>query len=248
MLDKQTRGAILVLRRKGHSLRLISRLLSLSRQTVKKVIKIGSDVPPVIHRLGKLDAHHERIAQMLAEFDGSVVKVRRELADAGMSVGYSTLTRFCRKNHLLDGARTPRRSVEATRQWLLELVHGAYGGERFHSRLPCTADLQFLLSKLKHGRSRDRKKAATILARKRGISNSLIAKALLSSRKTTGRYYRMYLQAGPEKLFAWNTTRRIGIEAQYFERTKRIYEIFHHKPTAFGINRTNWTHSALRTP
>ena len=51
MLDKQTRGAILVLRRKGHSLRLISHLLSLSRQTVKKVIKIGSDVPPVIHRL-----------------------------------------------------------------------------------------------------------------------------------------------------------------------------------------------------
>jgi len=245
MLDKQTRGAILVLRRKGHSLRFISQLLSLSRQTVKKVIKIGSDVPPVIRRLGKLDAHHERIAQMLAEFDGSVVKVRRALADAGTSVGYSTLTRFCRKNHLLDGARTPRRSVEATRQWLLELVHGAYGGERFHSQLPRTIDLQFLLSKLKHGRSRDRKKAATILGRKRGISNSLIAKALLSSRKTTGRYYKMYLQAGPEKLFAWNTTRRIGIEAQYFERTKRIYEIFHHKPTAFGINRTNWTHSAL---
>ncbi len=94
MLDKQTRGAILVLRRKGHSLRFISQLVSLSRQTVKKVIKIGSDVPPVIRRLGKLDAHHERIAQMLAEFDGSVVKVRRALADAGTSVGYSTLTHF----------------------------------------------------------------------------------------------------------------------------------------------------------
>src|SRR5438309_3660731 len=193
MLDKQTRGAILVLRRKGHSLRFISQLLSLSRQTVKKVIKIGSDVPPVIRRLGKLDAHHERIAQMLAEFDGSVVKVRRALADAGTSVGYSTLTRFCRKNHLLDGARTPRRSVEATRQWLLELVHGAYGGERFHSQLPPTIDLQFLLSKLKHARYRDRNKVATILRRKRRISNSLVAKSLLSSRKSKGRYYNMSL-------------------------------------------------------
>lgn len=66
MLDKQTRGAILVFRRKGHSLRLISQLLSLSRQTVKKVIRTGSDVPPVIYRLGTLDGHHERIAQMLA--------------------------------------------------------------------------------------------------------------------------------------------------------------------------------------
>lgn len=189
MLDTQTRGAILVLRRKGHSLHRISQLLSLSRNTVKKVIKIGSDVPPVIHRLRKLDAHHELIAQMLAEFDGSVVKVCRVLSDARTSVGYSTLTRFCRKNHLLDGARAPRHSVMATRDWLLELARGTYAGERFQSQLPHTTDLQFLLSKLKHGRSRDRKKAATILARKRGISNSLIAKALLSSRKTTRQYY-----------------------------------------------------------
>jgi transposase len=254
MLDKQMRGAILVLRRKGHSLRRISQLLSLSRQTIRKVIKIGSDAPPVIHRLSKLDAHHERIAQMVAEFGGSVLKVHRALADAGTSVGYSTLTRFCRGNHLLDG--TPRavrnevrphwkRSVVETRQWLLELAHGAYAGERFQSRLPRSTDLQFLLSKLKHGRSRDRKKAATILARKRGISNALIAEALLSSRKTTRRYYKMYLESGPEQLFAWNTSRYIGIEAQYSERIKRIYEIFHHKPTAFGINRMNWTHPAL---
>jgi transposase len=245
MLDKQTRAAILVLRRKGHSLHRISQLLSLSRNTVKKVIKLGSDVPPVIHRLRKLDAHRELIAQLLAEFDGSVVKVCRALSDAGTSVGYSTLNSFCRKNHLLDGARALRHSVMATREWLLELAHGTYAGERFQSHLPHTTDLQFLLSKLKHGRSRDRKKAATILARKRGISNSLIAKALLSSRKTTRRYYKMYLEAGPEKLFAWNTSRYIDVEAHYFERTKRIFEIFHHKPTAFGINRANWTHSAL---
>src|SRR5207237_384637 len=156
----------------------ISNLLSVSRNSVKKVIKIGSDVPPVIHRPRKLDAHRERIAQMLAEVYGSVVKVHRALADAGTSVGISTITRFCRKNHLLDGVRALRRSVVATRQWLLELINGAYTGERFQSQLPHPTDLQFLLSQLKHGRSRDRKKAATILARKRGISNSLIAEAI----------------------------------------------------------------------
>ena len=73
MLDKQTRGAILLLRTKGHSLRCISRLLSLSRDSVRKVAKLGSDEPPIIHRPRKLDAHRERIVQMLAEFDGSVV-------------------------------------------------------------------------------------------------------------------------------------------------------------------------------
>ena len=69
MLDKQTRGAILLLRRNGQSLRCISRLLSLSRDSVRKVAKLGSDEPPMIHRPRKLDAHRERIVQMLAEFD-----------------------------------------------------------------------------------------------------------------------------------------------------------------------------------
>jgi len=73
MLDKQTRGAILVLRRKGHSLRSISRLLSLSRDSVRKVAKVGSDEPPIILRPCKLDAHREKIAHLLAKFDGTEI-------------------------------------------------------------------------------------------------------------------------------------------------------------------------------
>lgn len=111
MLDKQTRGAILLLRNKGHSLRCISRLLSLSRDSVRKVARVGSDDPPVILRPRKLDAHRERVAQKLAEFDGTVVRVHRALADAGTSVRYSTLTAFCRSNHLLDGGSDPTLSL-----------------------------------------------------------------------------------------------------------------------------------------
>jgi hypothetical protein len=51
----------------------------------------------------------------------------------------------------------------------------------------------------------------------------------------------MYVEAGPEKLFAWNTARYMGAAHQFSERTKRILETLHHKPTDFGINRTNWT-------
>ena len=111
MLDKQTRGAILLLRSKGHSLRCISRLLSLSRDSVRQVVKVGSDEPPIIVRSSKLDAHRERIAQMLAEFDGNVVKVHRALADGGTSVRYPTLTAFCRNNHLLDSTCDPNYTV-----------------------------------------------------------------------------------------------------------------------------------------
>ena len=102
MLDKQTRGAILLLHKKGHSLRCVSRLLFLSRDSVRKVVRLGSDEPPIIHRPGKLDAHREGIVQMLAELDGNIVKVHRALADAGTTVRYPTLTAFCRKNHLSD--------------------------------------------------------------------------------------------------------------------------------------------------
>src|SRR5215471_13881463 len=245
MLDKQTRGAILLLHRKGHSLRCISRLLSLSRDSVRQVAKLGSDEPPIIHRPRKLETHRERIVQLLAAFDGNVVKVHRALADAGTTVRYSTLMAFCRKNHLLDSACDPRRSVVAARQWLLELINGAHRMERFQSQFPQAGDLRFLFSQMKHGRSRHRKKAATILARKRGISNSMIATVLRSSRSTTMRYYKMYLEAEPEKLFAWNTTRHMGVEAQSSDRTQRILEVLHHKPAAFGINRTNWTQHAL---
>jgi hypothetical protein len=99
--------------RKGHSLRCISRLLSLSRDSVRKVAKAGSDEPPIILRPRKLDAHREGIAQMLAEFDGNVVKVHWALADVGTSVRYSTLTAFCRNNHLLDSCASPKRRTSA---------------------------------------------------------------------------------------------------------------------------------------
>jgi transposase len=208
-------------------------------------VRIGSDEPPIIHRPGKLDHDREKIAQLLAEFDGNVVKVHRALADAGTTVRYSTLTAFCRSNRLLDRVSDPRRSASAARQWLLELINGTHTVERLQSELPNATDLRFLFSQLKHGRSRHRKKAATILARNRGISNSVIARAIQSARSTTRRYYKIYLQSGAVRLLAWNTNRDFSVKREASERTKRILELLHDKPTTFGINRTNWTQQAL---
>ncbi len=88
MLDKETRGAILRLRTEGHSLRHISRLLSLSRNSVRKVVRIGSNEPPIIRRPQKLDPHRERIVQLLTDLNGNVLKVHRALGDAGTTVQY----------------------------------------------------------------------------------------------------------------------------------------------------------------
>src|SRR6266571_990234 len=111
MLDKQTRSAILGLCREGHSIRHVSRLLSLSPTSVRKVVRSGSDEPPTVHRRSKLDSNRERIVQLLMECDGNVFKLQRALADEGAAVHYSTLTAFCRRNHLLDTASDPRLSA-----------------------------------------------------------------------------------------------------------------------------------------
>jgi transposase len=256
MIAADKRKAVYLLHQDGMSLGEIVRRLHLSRNTVRSILKQKGEMP-TCRRKRKVRIEAELLERLYRECEGWGQRVHEKLAEEeGIQVPYSTVTRLLRelglskeqscRDHVPGEVRACRKcSVVATRQWLLELSNGAYTGERFQSQLPHTADLQFLLSKLKHGRSRDRKKAATILARKRGISNSLIAEALLSSCKTTRRYYKMYLQAGPEKLFAWNTTRDFRADAQFSERIKRILEIFHHKPTAFGINRTNWTRSAL---
>jgi hypothetical protein len=178
--------------------------------------------------------------QLLTQYDGNVVKVYRALAAAGAPVRYSTLTAFCRSNHLLAHVSGARRSADRVREWLLDLINGKQPMEYLQVEAP-NSDVQFLFFQLKHGRSRQRKKAATILARKRGIPNSVIAKAIHSSCSTTRRYYRMYNQAGLETLFKWNTNRRFGNQCNVSERTKRILELLHHKPTSFSTSGTQTT-------
>lgn len=244
MLDQQTRGAILRLRKDGHSIRHISGLLSLSRGSVRKVVRIGTDEVPAIHRPSKLEIHRERIVQLLMQYHGNIFKVYRVLADAGMAVRYATLTAFCRRNRLLDHVSDNTHSPIRLREWPLHLTNGKRSLKSLPVELP-DADIQLLLFHLKHGGSRRRKKAATILARQRGIPNSVIAKAIQSSCKTTRRYYRIYLEAGLQRLFTWNTNRQFGDECEVSERRMRILELIHHKPTSYGINRTNWTQPAL---
>jgi transposase len=258
MIATDKRKGVYLLHQEGMSQREIGRRLHLSRDTVCTILKQKGEMPlgPRRDKIRKIRIEEDLLRRFYADCQGSMERVHEKLVEEeALKVSYSTVKRRVHElgldpgrerqhcDHVPEEVGSCRKcSVVATRQWLLELSNGAHIAERFQSQLPHTADLQFLLSQLKHGRSRDRKKAATVLARKRGISNALIAEVLLSSRETTRRYYKMYLEVGPEKLFAWNTTRYMR---PCSDRTKRILEVFHHKPAAFGINRTNWTQLAL---
>ena len=195
-------------------------------------------------RSDKIHIDSALLKRVYEECEGFAQRVHKKLVEREhVAVKYSTLTRILRQLGLRrSGERRCGRAAGAVREWLLDLING----KRAVDLEILDADVQFLYFHLKHGRSRQRKKAAAILARERGIPNSVIAKAIQSACSTTRRYYRIYVEAGLEALFAWNTNRHCIDPRKVSERAKRILELLHHKPTSCGINRTNWTQPGLR--
>ena len=95
------------LQAQGRSLREISRLLALSRNTVRRILR---------EPLGKVaatppcdDATLSRLKAAFTRARGNVVRVRELLADDGLDVPYSSLTRWVREAELRG---PPRRAGE----------------------------------------------------------------------------------------------------------------------------------------
>src|SRR5271165_1824723 len=108
MTPTETRSAVRGLQMQGHSLREISRLLAMSRNTVRRILREptadgGCEPPPCD------EATLVRLKAAFALARGNVVRVRELLADDGLEVAYSTLTRWVR-NAALRGP--PRRAGE----------------------------------------------------------------------------------------------------------------------------------------
>jgi hypothetical protein len=107
MTPTEIRTAVRGLQAQGHSLREISRLLALSRNTVRRILRAPAgnvaETPPCDEAtLGRLKAAFARAR-------GNVVRVRELLADDGLDVSYSTLTRWVREADLRG---PPRRAGE----------------------------------------------------------------------------------------------------------------------------------------
>ncbi len=105
MTPTEIRTAARALQAQGHSLREISRLLALSRNTVRRILRepageVAETAPCDEATLGRLKAAFTRAR-------GNVVRVRELLADEGLEVSYSTLTRWVREADL----RGPPRRV-----------------------------------------------------------------------------------------------------------------------------------------
>ncbi|MCX6634720.1 MAG: hypothetical protein NT090_06510 [Acidobacteria bacterium] len=101
MLSQAQRTAIPELSAKGVTKRDIARVLQLSRQSVRKVLRANSTHVPEIQRPEKAEPYRPQILDLLSACKGNLVRVHEELTASG-AVGpggapYPALTAFCRR-------------------------------------------------------------------------------------------------------------------------------------------------------
>jgi transposase len=158
--------------------------------------------------------------------DGNELNSRRSYS---FSVGVSTrLSRPC----------VTRSGSKLVRDWLDRLLRGEMRIADL-SDLRSIEELPLLIAKINDGTLRQRKKAATILADKRGIPIRTIAASLSISRNSVRRYLRLFVDGGVEALFA-GKKRSGGRLAENEQVRKHVFSLLHEPPSVSRINRTAW--------
>jgi transposase len=108
MTPIEIRNAVLTLQQQGTGLRETAKLLGLSRNTVRRILR-----EPAVRaaRVGALDeAMQQRLAQVYARAGGNAVRMGQILAEEhDQQLPYSTLTRWVRQTELRE---PPKRSGE----------------------------------------------------------------------------------------------------------------------------------------
>jgi len=97
MLDRETRTVILRLRAEGQGIVPIAKALKVSVNSVRKVLTEATVEVPQMNRLSSAQEHHQRIVELYQSCQGNLVRVHEELLAEGISLPYSTLTGYCRR-------------------------------------------------------------------------------------------------------------------------------------------------------
>jgi transposase len=97
MLSQSQRATILELHARGMNKREIAKLLTLSRQSVRKVLQANSIAVPKIEREEKAAPYRQQILELLQTCKGNLVRVHEELLADGAMLSYQALTAFCRR-------------------------------------------------------------------------------------------------------------------------------------------------------
>jgi transposase len=104
MITDEMRQAILGMHEKGMKIRQISRGLGISRNTVRTVLKGGT--PEEKAPGTSFEDELPLIREVFLQCKGNMVRVQETLAERGISIGYSTLTRIARDQGLREKQKT----------------------------------------------------------------------------------------------------------------------------------------------
>jgi hypothetical protein len=107
MLDLDTRKAILRLSREGHGTRVIARVLGVSRNAVREVLRSGVAEVPAAPRPSTLDERLDQVRQLFLRCEGNLVRVHEMLGEDGLAVSYPALTAFCRRHGIGHKPKVP---------------------------------------------------------------------------------------------------------------------------------------------
>ena len=107
MLTQTQRAAILQLHSQQVPKREIARLLEISRQSVRRVLKANSASVPKIERSEKPTPYRQQILELLPACKGNLVRVHEELVAGGAEFSYQALTAFCRREEIGHTAPAP---------------------------------------------------------------------------------------------------------------------------------------------
>jgi len=100
VLQPRQRAAILELADKGLSARQIAKALKISRPSVKKVVKSGTETVARALRPSRLEGRQGEIEELTKRCKGNLVRVHEELTEQGTAVSYPALTAFVRSQAL----------------------------------------------------------------------------------------------------------------------------------------------------
>jgi transposase len=98
MLSQAQRTTILELHAQGMGKREISRVLGVSRPTVRKVLRSNVSHVPELQRPEKAEPYRQRILELFSNCKGNLVRVHEELTAEGAELSYAALTAFCRRH------------------------------------------------------------------------------------------------------------------------------------------------------
>ena len=98
MLDRDQRTAILQLKARGQSIRAIARAMKVCRDSVREVLRTGTQEVPALDREAKGTPWHDAILELHARCKGNLVRVQEELMAQGAVLSYQALTAYCRRH------------------------------------------------------------------------------------------------------------------------------------------------------